>query len=75
MTMGCVAPAKGRNDYAMRALHLFVFECGWPNGILQTDPENAISALFREVAVEFSVKTRMSFAYSSRSQGECRAMA
>eukprot|EP00974_Lingulodinium_polyedra_P109111 10558382-Lingulodinium_polyedra.AAC.1 len=69
MAMGCVAPAKGRTNYAMREVYGFVLECGRSNGVLQTDQTHAVRSLLRAVAIKLNARTRLPFAYSSRSRG------
>ena len=69
LTMSCVVPAKGENNYAVNELYRFILECGRSNGILQSDQENAVRVLLRTVALKLGMRTRLAPAYSSRSQG------
>jgi len=65
-----VVPAKGGNEYAIKALITWIEELGWDKVTIQVDQENSLHKLYDEVKKrmpEKKVKLRKSPRYSSQS--------
>eukprot|EP00974_Lingulodinium_polyedra_P026027 2513216-Lingulodinium_polyedra.AAC.1 len=58
-----------QHHYVRNELFRFVLERGRPNGILQSDKENAMRVLSRDVAMQLHMRTTMSPVCTPRSQG------